>query len=93
MACQVVKFGDGFAFVCGPRQRRRKCACGSGRDAVFLCDWKTPGETKTGTCDASICSACSRSPTKGKDLCPTHWKAYLAWKERRNDQTIRTQEG
>lgn len=79
MACRVVKFGDGFAFVCGPRPRAKKCACGSGRDAVFLCDWKTPEGPDT-TCSAAICSACSTSPTKGKDLCKRHAQAWVEWR-------------
>lgn len=85
MPCRTVKFGDGFAFVCGPAPRRKKCACGSGRDAVFLCDWKTPGETKTGTCDAAICSACATRPAPEKDLCPRHARAWVEWKTKRRD--------
>lgn len=74
---------DGMTgFICGPGSRRKKCACGSGRDAIFLCDWKTPGETKTGTCDAEICSACSTSPEKGKDLCKRHAHAWVEWWEK-----------
>lgn len=77
MVCNRVKLPDGgFAIVCGPRQRPKSCACGSGRPADRLCDWKVDG----GTCDAPICEACTSSPAPDKDLCPAHaaaWKARL----------------
>ena len=76
MTCTVVNLNGTTAMVCGPR-RFRKCACGSGRPANLLCDWKVPG----GTCSAKICSACSARPAPGKDLCPEHagaWRVHPA---------------
>lgn len=75
MVCTRITLpGGGTAIVCGPKTRAKRCACGSGRPADLLCDWKVLG----GTCDAAICSACTHVPAPDKDLCPTHaaeWKA------------------
>lgn len=79
MACQRVTLpGGGSAIVCGMRSRQR-CACG--RAATLACDWKTPTR-RSGTCDAAICTRCTTSPAPEKDLCPTHAKAFEAWKAR-----------
>lgn len=84
MVCQVVKFGDGFAFVCGPKPRVKKCACGSGKPADLLCDWKTDDTaSKTGTCDAAICADCSTRPAPEKDLCQRHARAWVEWRTKR----------
>ena len=82
MPCRTFSANGMTGFVCGPAPRRKKCACGSGRPAIFECDWKVP-ERKSGTCDALICSACSSSPEKGKDLCRLHTAAWIEWKKRK----------
>lgn len=69
MPCRPVSVPGGFAIVCGPRGRRRKCACG--RPADLLCDGKVPSK-KSGTCDRPLCSKCATSPAPGVDLCPDH---------------------
>lgn len=78
MVCTRVTLPDGMAaIVCGPRLRRKRCGCGSGKPAALLCDWKVAG----GTCDAPICEVCTHSPAPDKDLCPTHaaeWRAMAA---------------
>lgn len=81
MGCTPFSANGMTGFICGPSQGRKKCACGSGRPAIFECDWKVP-ERKSGTCDAKICSACSSSPAKGKDLCRAHTSAWAQWKKR-----------
>lgn len=82
MVCRSIPMpGGGFAIVCGPRQRKRKCrSCG--RPADLLCDWRMP-QRKSGTCDAPICDQCTTSPAPDKDLCPEHARAYEEWKARR----------
>jgi hypothetical protein len=77
MVCRPFNRDGMTGFVCGPRLRIRKCACGSGLPADLLCDWKV-GEGKT--CDLQICRGCSISPAEDKDLCPGHAKAWKAWK-------------
>lgn len=81
MVCTRVPMpGGGFAIVCGPKPRLKRCGCGSGQKAGLLCDWRT-GEGQT--CDAPICEGCTTSPAPDKDLCPTHaadWRAWLARK-------------
>lgn len=77
MPCETVALpGGGHAIVCSSGSRRR-CACGSGRRPLLLCDWKDPTR-KSGTCDAAICSSCATSPAAGKDLCPDHAAAWAA---------------
>jgi hypothetical protein len=81
MTCQRVPMpGGGHAIVCGPRQRRKRCACGQW--ATLECDWKVPAR-KSGTCDAPICADCTTSPAPDKDLCRDHARAYEAWKAAR----------
>lgn len=76
MTCETVSLpGGGRAIVCGPRRRRRKCACG--KPAGKLCDWKVKSR-RSGTCDTPICSSCSHVPAPGKDLCPQHAAQWLA---------------
>lgn len=78
MVCTPVTLPGGQrAIVCGPRRRPKPCACGSGKPANLLCDWKVPGK-RTGTCDRPICAVCTHVPAPKKDLCPDHaaeWKA------------------
>lgn len=81
MTCTPVKLsGGGTAIVCGPHQKRKRCACG--RPADLLCDWKVPGR-KSGTCDAPICDQCTTSPALDKDLCPDHARELEEWKAKR----------
>lgn len=81
MPCESITLPDGVrAIVCGPRQRKRRCACG--KPAPLLCDWKVTGN-RIGTCDVPICAACSTSPAPGKDLCPDHAAAWAAWRAQR----------
>lgn len=76
MTCTRVILADGkTAIVCTARGRRCKC----GRPATLLCDWKVPAR-KNGTCDKPICTKCTTSPAKDKDLCPDHAAAFEAWK-------------
>lgn len=76
MACEFVPIpGGGTAIVCSTRQRQR-CACG--RPATRLCDWKVPTK-KSGTCDVPLCSICTTSPAREKDLCAKHVAAFTAW--------------
>jgi predicted NAD/FAD-binding protein len=83
MSCQHVRLPDGTAaIVCGPSRRFKICACGSGKPAKLLCDWKSP-ERESGACDAAICEACSTSPAPDKDLCPAHARAWVTWKTER----------
>ena len=80
VTCELVTLDNGArAIVCGSR-RRQRCKCG--RPADLLCDWKVPNR-RSGTCDAPICHACTKSPTAGKDLCPEHARAFEAWKAER----------
>lgn len=78
MPCTPTTLPNGsFAIVCGAKLRHKKCACGSGKLANLLCDWKVP-ERQSGTCDKFICSVCTHKPAPKKDLCPDHatiWKA------------------
>jgi hypothetical protein len=70
MVCTPIQLpGGARGFACGPRQRRRFCACGA--VAPLLCDWKVPAK-KSGTCDKPICAAHASQPAPGKDLCPEH---------------------
>lgn len=83
MVCQRVTLPGGqHAIVCGPRRRPKPCACGSGKPATLLCDWKVGPGSATGapveTCDRPLCVDCTTSPAPDKDLCPDHaaqWKA------------------
>jgi len=78
MPCRHVQLpGGGHAILCGPRQKPKRCPCGSGEAADLLCDWKLPAG---GTCDAELCVLCSTKPAADKDLCPTHAAAWKAWK-------------
>lgn len=71
MTCHRVNLpGGGFAIVCTPRQRERKCRCG--RPATKLCDWKKM--SGKGTCDKAICDACAVNVGPDKDYCPDHAK-------------------
>lgn len=77
MPCVPFSTPDGArGFMC-TTGRRKRCACGSGRVATLLCDWKDPTKAN-GTCSAALCPACTHIPAPDKDLCPTHaaeWKA------------------
>lgn len=78
MVCTVVTLPDGVtAIVCGPKARRRYCACG--KVAPLLCDWKVPTK-RSGTCDRPICTKCTFVPAPDKDLCPAHAQAWVIWK-------------
>lgn len=79
MVCTRVQIGGVTAIVCTSRPRFKVCACGSGKRATLLCDWKVTGK-KSGTCDAAICSACATSPAADKDLCPSHARAWVVWR-------------
>jgi len=83
MTCERVTFPGGVtAIVCGVR--RPKCkSCG--RPAKLECDWKIPTR-KSGTCDAAICERCATSVGPDKDLCPTHAKAFEAWKAAKSEE-------
>lgn len=81
MPCASVRLPNGaIAIVCGPRQRTKRCGCGSGKPANLLCDWKVKGATGA-TCDAPLCQHCTHASAPGKDLCPTHARRWRA----RND--------
>ena len=81
MPCTHVNLpGGGTAIVCTTSRTRPRCACG--KPAPLLCDWKVDA----GTCDTPICAACSTRPARDKDLCPTHAKAWKAWKSNRGDR-------
>ena len=81
MTCHHVPLaGGGHAIVC-TREKTQRCACG--RRATLLCDWKVPGK-RSGTCDAPICSSCTTSPARDKDLCPKHAEEYQAWRAQRS---------
>jgi hypothetical protein len=69
----------GFALICGPRQKKRYCACG--RPADLLCDWKVKSK-KSGTCDLPICAKHAKQVGPDKHLCPQHQKAYEEWLRR-----------
>lgn len=91
MACEHVQLPDGSrAIVCGPKKKQQRCACG--RPATLLCDWKVPSR-KSGTCDAPICSHCTTSPARNKDLCPDHGADFQAWKIRKAAARQYAQEG
>jgi hypothetical protein len=78
MPCTVVNFDNGTrGFVCTSGPRFRLCACGSGKRATLLCDWKVPIRN-SGTCDAPICPACTHVPAPDKDLCPPHAAEWAA---------------
>lgn len=78
MVCERITLPNGArGFVCGPRRRTKKCACGSGLPATQLCDWKTPDGPKP-TCDAPLCRRCTSVPAPDKDLCPTHAEEWRA---------------
>jgi len=81
MVCRIVPMpGGGRAFVCGPKPRRQRCACG--KPADLLCDWKL-GDGKT--CDAPLCAACAIEPAPDKHLCRTHQALWLDWRDRRKE--------
>lgn len=85
MPCRPFSANGMTGFVCGPRVKAKRCACGSGKPADLLCDWKTDDTgSKDGTCSAPICSACSTRPAPEKDLCPRHARAWVEWKTKRN---------
>jgi hypothetical protein len=77
----VTCYRIGNAIVCTPRARRKRCA-GCGAWATLECDWKVP-DRKSGTCDAPICSSCTVSPAKDKDLCPKHAAEFRVWQRTR----------
>lgn len=79
MTCEHVTLPGGATAIVCSSHRQQRCRCG--RSATLLCDWKTP--SKSGTCDAAICTACAVSPTPDKDLCPKHAAAYREWKAAR----------
>ena len=77
MPCTHVRLPGGqIAIVCGPRDKPKRCACGSGKPATLLCDWKVVG----GVCDAPLCDDCTHTPASDKDLCPRHaeeWRGRI----------------
>lgn len=74
MVCRTVNVGGIPAIVCGPKPRRKRCACGA--LAPLLCDWKVkPGKT----CDAPICRSCAEEVAADKHLCREHQAAYKTW--------------
>ena len=90
MACRsmIVGLHEGQhvrAIVCGPRARRKRCACGNLAD--WQCDWivQKATETKSGLpkrCDRHICNQCTTKPEPDKDLCPACaalWKAHSSY--------------
>ncbi len=78
MTCTPVRLPrGGTAIIC---TATRRCKCG--RRATLLCDWKVPTK-KSGTCDAAICTRCTTSPARDKDLCPKHAAEFKTWKAQR----------
>ena len=92
MTCEHVPIpGGGFAIVCGRASKRERCKCGA--PATLLCDWiwqegERPRARRSKTCDAPLCSACTMSPAREKDLCPEHAHAFQAWKSARRATEI-----
>ncbi len=75
MPCVPFSTPDGArGFMC-TTGRRKRCACGSGRFATLLCDWKDPTKAN-GTCSAPACLSCRVSVGKDKDLCRDHAKVW-----------------
>lgn len=82
MACQRIVTADGaVGWVCGPKPRRKRCACG--RESTKLCDYPLRGRAAGRTCDAPLCDACAvvqgtvtRIPTG--DVAQIHRSARLA---------------
>lgn len=78
MVCSTLKIGETVAIVCGPRARRKRCACGeTGR---FLCDWKIG---KGRTCDKPLCKEHAKQVGEDKHICPKHAADYATWLEGR----------
>lgn len=84
MKCEYVKTGEITAIVCssGRRKKEPKC-CKCGRLAMRQCDWKIDSYH---TCDAFICSLCTHSPEKGKDLCPRHAEVWVNHPQNPNNE-------
>lgn len=76
MACRsmIVGHHEGknvHAIVCGPRGRRKRCACGNLAD--WQCDWIIGREKDLPKrCDTHVCTACTTKPARDKDLCRVH---------------------
>ena len=73
MPCSVIKVGDTFMFVKHARTRSKRCEfCQN--SATRQCDF-VMSKTLDGreiTCDAFICSSCSRPGGDEIDFCPRH---------------------
>lgn len=68
MPCRVIKIGDSYGVICGPKQRVLSCQfCRSPH--TRLCDFKMPNGK---TCDARICGHCTTQIDDDLDLCPKH---------------------
>jgi len=66
--CQPIAIDGTTAIVCSRRQTRR-CSICRARPATKLCDYPAgPGRT----CDAALCTACSRHVGPDRDFCSTH---------------------
>jgi len=75
MTCTPIKIGSMRAIVCTRgRGKKVKHCCACGRQSFLLCDWKVG----SGTCSAPLCDICTYSPSRGRDLCPEHKKAWDA---------------
>ncbi len=59
MVCTRITDGNGrpVGWVCGPRARRKYCACG--RESTKLCDYPLKGKAKGRTCSVPLCDACA----------------------------------
>lgn len=72
MPCETVEMPGGTTAMVGSRGRRwtRMCSVCKVHRGTRLCDGRTAVAGKT--CDAPLCAACTFSPSKEVDFCPTH---------------------
>ena len=72
MTCRIAKWDGGQAIICSRKKKRPACRF-CGKTADRLCDF--PNDKRpSGTCDAPVCSVCSRRVSAGVDHCPDHFE-------------------
>lgn len=76
MPCAPFSTNGMTGFVCGPGLKPKRCACGSGKPADLLCDWKVETKPEVKTCDAPVCRTCATHVGSDRDLCPAHARAW-----------------
>lgn len=80
MTCEFIEHSSGARMiVCSRTSGKEKCKW-CGKPTEKLCDFPVTRDGKKTTCDAKMCSGCTKKVGKNIDYCPPHARYH----ERKN---------